>query len=115
VVRTLGGSLTASVHAEDDEDIADTVAALTEVAGRLVWNGWPTGVPVGWATHHGGPWPSTTDPLHTSVGVHAIRRFLKPVAYQSVPDRLLPEALRQDNPLGVPRRVNGVLVAGQPR
>jgi NADP-dependent aldehyde dehydrogenase len=112
IVRSLGGSLTATLHAED-EDLAETVTALTDVAGRLVWNGWPTGVAVGWATHHGGPWPATTDPLHTSVGASALRRFLKPVAYQSVPDRLLPAALRDDNPLRLPRRVDGVLVLGQ--
>ena len=110
VVRALGGSLTATVHAEEGEDIAQIVAALTDVAGRLVWNGWPTGVAVGWATHHGGPWPATTDPLHTSVGATALRRFLKPVAYQSMPERLLPAALREDNPLRVPRRIDGVVV-----
>ena len=56
---------------------------------------------------HGGPYPATTAPLHTSVGTAAIDRFLRPVSYQSVPDRLLPEALRDGNPLGIPRRVNG--------
>jgi NADP-dependent aldehyde dehydrogenase len=118
IVRGLGGSLTATLHAEEEgeeEDLTETVAALTDVAGRLVWNGWPTGVAVGWATHHGGPWPATTDPLHTSVGASALRRFLKPAAYQSVPDRLLPAALQDDNPLRLPRRVDGVLVPGKPK
>ncbi|MEH0934163.1 aldehyde dehydrogenase (NADP(+)) [Micromonospora psammae] len=115
------GSLTATVHGESDDD-ADLVRAVldlaTERAGRVVWNGWPTGVTVGWAMHHGGPWPSTTAPLHTSVGVAAIRRFLRPVAYQNLPDALLPEALREANPLGLPRRVDGRLrepVAATPR
>jgi hypothetical protein len=67
----------------------------------------------GWATHHGGPWPATTDPLHTSVGVHPMRRFLRRVAYQFVPDQVLPASLREDNPLGLTRRVDGVLVPGE--
>ena len=59
--------------------------------------------------HHGGPWPSTTNALHTSVGATSIRRWLAPVSYQSWPDALLPAELRDDNPLGIPRRVDGVL------
>jgi NADP-dependent aldehyde dehydrogenase len=59
---------------------------------------------------HGGPWPATTGSLHTSVGVTAVRRFLRPVAYQGMPDELLPAALRAANPLGIPRRVNGKLL-----
>jgi NADP-dependent aldehyde dehydrogenase len=113
VISAVGGALTVTVHAEDGENLDDHLPRLTEVAGRLVWNGWPTGVAVGWATHHGGPWPATTDPLHTSVGVHAMRRFLRPVAYQSVPDHVLPPSLREDNPWGLTRRVDGVLVPGK--
>jgi NADP-dependent aldehyde dehydrogenase len=64
---------------------------------------------VSWAQHHGGPWPATTASLHTSVGMTAARRFLRPVAYQDVPDLLLPAPLRDANPLGIPRRVNGTL------
>jgi NADP-dependent aldehyde dehydrogenase len=64
---------------------------------------------VTWAMHHGGPWPATTNPLHTSVGATAIRRWLRPVTYQGVPDRFLPDALRNANPLGIPRRINGKL------
>jgi NADP-dependent aldehyde dehydrogenase len=76
-----------------------------------VWNSWPTGVAVGWAMHHGGPYPATTAPLHTSVGATAIDRFLRPVCFQDVPDALLPPALRDDNPLGIVRRIDGSLVA----
>jgi NADP-dependent aldehyde dehydrogenase len=73
----------------------------------VLWNSWPTGVAVTHAMTHGGPYPATTAPLHTSVGTTAVRRFLRPVTYQSVPQSLLPRELRDDNPLGVPRRVNG--------
>ena len=69
----------------------------------MLWNGWPTGIAVTYAMHHGGPYPATTAPLHTSVGTTALRRFLRPVAYQNMPQRLLPEALRDGNPLGIPR------------
>ena len=108
-IRSVGGSLTATVHAEPGEDLADILAVLTEVAGRVLFAGWPTGVAVSWAQQHGGPWPSTTS-IHTSVGVTAIRRFLRPVAYQDAPDVALPAELRESNPLGIPRRVDGVLV-----
>jgi NADP-dependent aldehyde dehydrogenase len=106
----LPGSLTASLHAdqETEAELAGALLArLSAQAGRVVWNGWPTGVAVTWAQHHGGPWPATTTPLHTSVGVTAIRRFQRPLAWQNVPDPLLPEALREANPLDLPRRVNG--------
>jgi NADP-dependent aldehyde dehydrogenase len=72
-----------------------------------VWNGYPTGVAVVHAMHHGGPWPSTSWPIFTSVGTAAIRRFLRPVAYQNVPEALLPEALRAANPLGIQRSIDG--------
>lgn len=102
------GSLTATVHAEDGEDISGLVDQLTGLAGRVLFGGWPTGVSVNWAQQHGGPYPATTS-LFTSVGATAVRRFQRPVAYQDAPEALLPEALREDNPLGVPRRVDGVL------
>jgi NADP-dependent aldehyde dehydrogenase len=104
------GSLTATVHGDPDAEPELTRTLLdraTALAGRVVWAGWPTGVAVTAAQHHGGPWPATTAALHTSVGTAAMRRFLRPVAYQSVPDPLLPAALRDSNPLGLPRRVNG--------
>lgn len=104
----LQGQLTVTVHGEEDDPIAPALLALgASVAGRVIWNGWPTGVAVSHAMTHGGPYPATTAPAHTSVGTTAIRRFLRPVTYQSVPDTLLPAELRDGNPLGVPRRVNG--------
>lgn len=107
VLRTLPGTLTASVHATDTEleSARDVGAALRSRAGRLIFNGWPTGVAVCWAMHHGGPWPSSSAAGTTSVGATAIRRWLIPVAYQDWPDELLPPALQATNPLGVPRRV----------
>ncbi|GAA1545463.1 aldehyde dehydrogenase (NADP(+)) [Actinomadura kijaniata] len=85
------GSLTATIHTEGGEPLArDLVARVRRRAGRIVFDGWPTGVAVTAAIHHGGPWPATTAPLHTSVGTAAIRRFLVPVVYQNVPDSLSP-------------------------
>lgn len=78
-------------------------------AVALVGNGYPAGVAVTWAMHHGGPFPATTDPLHTSVGAAAIRRWLRPISYQDVPEELLPVELRDGNAT-VPRRIDGDLV-----
>lgn len=108
----LPGSLTATLHADpdaEDELARQLLDRFAGRAGRLIWDGWPTGVAVTWAMHHGGPWPATTNALHTSVGATSIRRWLRPVTYQGVPDRFLPEALRNANPLGIPRRINGRL------
>lgn len=111
VLPTLPGTLTGTVHATDAEhELAGQVAeALRRIAGRLIYNAWPTGVAVAWSQHHGGPWPSTTNPLHTSVGATSIRRWIAPVSYQSWPDELLPPELQDANPLGIPRRLDGVL------
>jgi NADP-dependent aldehyde dehydrogenase len=102
----VAGSLTATIHAEPDDRALSgrLLARLRRLAGRIVWNGWPTGVAVTWSMHHGGPFPVTTNPLHTSVGATAVRRFLVPVVYQNTPQDLLPAVLRDGNPLGVPRR-----------
>lgn len=90
LVRSLDGQLTGTVQAEDDDPIAaELVDELAEHVGRVVWNGWPTGVAVTYAMHHGGPYPATTSPLHTSVGTAAVDRFLRPVAFQNVPDKVL--------------------------
>ncbi|MFH8975081.1 aldehyde dehydrogenase (NADP(+)) [Streptomyces sp. NPDC017890] len=107
----LGGQLSCAVHAVEDEweSAGRLVDRLTRTCGRIVWNGFTTGVAVGWATHHGGPYPATTSPEHTSVGAASIARFLRPVCYQSVPDALLPLQLRDANPLGLPRRADGTL------
>lgn len=112
VVSSLPGQLTATVQGEaDDPEAAELVAALAERAGRIIWNGWPTGVSVTWAQHHGGPYPATTSPLHTSVGMTAITRFQRPVAYQGMPDHLLPAVLRRSSEGEVPARIDGVLKA----
>jgi NADP-dependent aldehyde dehydrogenase len=103
------GSLTATVHAEDSDQelVGQLLPVLTERAGRVVWNGWPTGVAVSWAMHHGGPFPSTVGSVHTSVGTTAARRFQRPVCFQDAPQALLPELLHDRNTAGVERRVDG--------
>ena len=103
------GSLTATVHAQPDEDVSGLVEQLAGLAGRVLFDGWPTGVAVNWAQQHGGPYPATTS-LFTSVGATAVRRFQRPVAYQDAPETVLHPALQEANPLGIPRRVDGVLV-----
>lgn len=113
VLSRLPGNLTATVHlsAEEAEGRGrgpELLAELTPLAGRVLVNGWPTGVAVAPAQHHGGPYPATTS-TSTSVGGTAIERWLRPVAYQNAPEALLPPELRDDNPLGLPRRFNGRL------
>jgi NADP-dependent aldehyde dehydrogenase len=98
------GNLTGSVHiatGEDSPALRELVAVLSAHAGRVIVNGWPTGVAVTPAMQHGGPWPATTNDSSTSVGTAAIGRFLRGVAYQNTPAALLPEPLRDDNPWGV--------------
>jgi NADP-dependent aldehyde dehydrogenase len=106
----LPGSLTATIHSGpgDENLVRELTAILRERAGRLLYDGYPTGVAVAWAQHHGGPWPSTNS-LHTSVGPTAIRRFLRPVTWQDAPEHALPAALRDDAG-DLPRRVDGRLV-----
>jgi NADP-dependent aldehyde dehydrogenase len=104
LAETLAGQLTATVWGTPESDVADLVAVLTERVGRLLWNQWPTGVSVTHAQQHGGPYPATTAPGTTSVGTAAIDRFLRPVAFQNFPQHLLPEALRDDNPLDLRQR-----------
>jgi len=110
VLDLLPGSLTATLHVSTHDPAGDAtgplLARLTERAGRVVVNGWPTGVAVAEAQHHGGPYPATTS-TSTSVGATSIERWLRPVAFQSTPDPLLPPELREDNPLAIPRRVDG--------
>jgi NADP-dependent aldehyde dehydrogenase len=103
----LEGQLTTTLQAEAGDDIAELAGRLADISGRLLWNGWPTGVTVSYAQHHGGPYPATTSGT-TSVGTAAIRRFLRPVAYQSFPQPRLPEPLQDANPWNVPQRVDGV-------
>lgn len=103
-------ALTFSVFTgQDDGDAAWLVEIGQQKAGRVIANAYPTGVGVSWSMQHGGPWPSTTVAAATSVGAGSIDRWLRPVAYQSMPDQLLPEALREENPLEIPRRVDGAM------
>lgn len=112
VLDRLEGNLSATLQLSRAETegapgpAAALISQVTRLAGRIVVNGWPTGVAVAPAQHHGGPYPAATS-HSTSVGGTAIERWLRPVAYQSVPDALLPPELREANPLGLPRRVTG--------
>ncbi|ADU72839.1 aldehyde dehydrogenase (NADP(+)) [Pantoea sp. At-9b] len=104
------GQLTTTLLAEpqDVQQFAHLVPLLQRKAGRLLFNGYPTGVEVSDAMVHGGPYPATSDARGTSVGTLAIDRFLRPVCYQNYPVELLPDALKPDNPLHLLRLVNGV-------
>ncbi|MFC3499459.1 aldehyde dehydrogenase family protein [Micromonospora krabiensis] len=114
VLATVPPSLTASVHRGSD-DAPEVVRRLVDVfaarSGRVVFDGYPTGVRVSWAQHHGGPWPSS-NAVHTSVGATSIRRFLRPLAWQDAPEWVLPEELRDDC-TAIPRRVDGRLEPGK--
>jgi NADP-dependent aldehyde dehydrogenase len=111
VLSAVEGSLTMTLHAEQTENVTGLVAWMASRAGRVLFGGWPTGVAVSWAQHHGGPWPATNSQF-TSVGATAVRRFLRPVVYQDAPAAVLPRALRDENALGIPRRVDGRLTLG---
>ena len=99
------------MHAEPDDEATASrlLALLASRAGRLVWNGVPTGVEVTHAMVHGGPWPASSDPRTTSVGSAALARWVRPVAWQDVPQALLPDELRDGNPRGIWRLVEGRL------
>ena len=108
-VRMLEGQLTASILGEPDEigGVPDLLDVLKNKVGRLLFNGVPTGVEVCPSMHHGGPFPATTDARFTSVGTDAVQRWLKPISFQNAPEEVLPPALRDENPLGILRMVNG--------
>ena len=109
VIASLEGQLTMTIQADpaDHPMDAGVVRAMQERCGRLIVNGFPTGVEVCSAMVHGGPFPATTDARSTSVGTAAIERFSRPFCFQDVPQDLLPEALRDGNPLGIWRLVDG--------
>jgi NADP-dependent aldehyde dehydrogenase len=109
VTEHLEGQLTATLHLDegDVEQARALLPALERKAGRLLVNSWPTGVEVCDAMVHGGPFPATSDSRSTSVGTAAILRFLRPVCYQDFPDSLLPDALKQGNPLRLRRLLDG--------
>ena len=111
LARQLEGSLTATIHgtSAELESAADLSAVLTQIAGRVLINGYPTGVEVGNAMNHGGPYPATTDVKFTSVGTAAIYRFARPVCFQNFPQQLLPPELKDENPDQIWRLVNGSL------
>ncbi|MBS2097085.1 aldehyde dehydrogenase (NADP(+)) [Carboxylicivirga linearis] len=108
VVASLKGQLTATLQAKDEEltKNQELIDLLVEKCGRLLLNGVPTGVEVGAAMQHGGPFPASSDSRFTSVGVGAIKRFVRPVCYQDFPDQLLPKELQNSNPLDVWRLVD---------
>lgn len=114
VLENLEGQLTATLHiTEEDYELAlSLIPTLERKAGRLLANGWPTGVEVSHAMVHGGPYPSTSDGRSTSVGTLAIERFLRPVCYQDIPDALLPHVLRRGAQASLPHRLDGVYVPG---
>jgi alpha-ketoglutaric semialdehyde dehydrogenase len=109
IARSLEGHLTATIHgtAQDLQEFADLIAILETKVGRLVFNGFPTGVEVTHAMVHGGPYPSTSDGRSTSVGSQAIFRFTRLVCYQGFPDSALPDELKDANPLGIWRMIDG--------
>lgn len=112
VAKHLEGQLTASVHCNDDENetlVRSLLNILELKAGRILFNGYPTGVEVCHAMVHGGPYPATSDSRSTSVGTAAIQRFLRPVCYQDVPAKFLPAEIDTTNSRGLTRLVNGVL------
>ena len=111
VAQSLPGSLTATLHGDENDlkRYRQLVAVLEIKAGRLIFNGYPTGVEVSPAMHHGGPYPATADPKFTSVGTAAIQRFLRPICYQNFPLSALPPELQDENPRHIWRTVEGAL------
>ena len=106
VANAMEGQLTAALHAGSGENVKDLVAKLSELAGRVIWNGFPTAVSVTAAQNHGGQWPASSTHT-TSVGLDALYRFVRPVVYQNFPDNQLPAELQNANPYGIERVVNG--------
>ncbi len=109
VVESLEGQLTGTFMGDDAEmkENIDLIDALSEKVGRVIFNGVPTGVEVSYAMHHGGPYPASSNGMYTSVGTDAIYRFARPICYQSAPQSILPVELKDNNPTGIWRIVNG--------
>ena len=105
IASSLQGQLTATIQGTDADKPAELLSVLKEKAGRVIWNGFPTGVAVTSAMNHGGPWPSSSSHT-TSVGTDAIYRFMRPVAFQGFAQSVLPEALQDSNPWSIPQRIN---------
>ena len=115
MAESLEGQLTASILAtqEDLEEYPELISILERKVGRLIINDFPTGVEVCPSMHHGGPFPATTNILFTSVGTGAINRFVRPICYQNFPQNLLPVGLKDENPIGIMRLVNGEYTRGR--
>ena len=111
VILSVGGQLTGSIFADEIElkSISKTIDLLKIKVGRIIYNGVPTGVEVCTSMHHGGPFPSSSDSRFTAVGSDAIKRFVRPISYQSFPQGMLPDELKDENPLNILRNVNGTL------
>ncbi len=115
IVDGMEGQLTVALHVDEEDEPAARrlMPKLEGLAGRILFNGFGTGVEVGHAMVHGGPFPATSDGRSTSVGSLAIERFLRPVSYQDAPAALLPDSVKDDNPLRIPRRIDGKLVVAR--
>jgi len=111
IAHTLEGHLTATIHGTEDDlrGFSDLISILESKVGRLIFNGFPTGVEVSHAMVHGGPYPATSDGRSTSVGSQAIFRFARPVCYQGFPEGSLPIEIQDANPLDIWRMVDGKL------
>jgi NADP-dependent aldehyde dehydrogenase len=109
IAKKMEGQLTATIHGneQDMEEYSDLIRVLELKVGRLIFNGYPTGVEVCHSMVHGGPFPATTASQSTSVGTAAIKRFSRPICYQDFPQSALPDALKDENPLGIWRMING--------
>ncbi|WP_223549644.1 aldehyde dehydrogenase (NADP(+)) [Aestuariivivens sp. NBU2969] len=107
VAKQLNGHLTGTIHSDNDKESIALKEILEDKVGRIIYNGFPTGVEVCSSMHHGGPYPSSTSVLATSVGIAAIKRFCKVTCYQNAPQEHLPEALKNENPRGIVRLLNG--------
>ncbi|MDP2087828.1 MAG: aldehyde dehydrogenase (NADP(+)) [Flavobacteriaceae bacterium] len=112
ILNQLEGQLTGTIMAEETElsSYQNTVEALQNRVGRIIFNGVPTGVEVCPSMQHGGPYPSSTDSRFTAVGIHSIKRWVRPFTYQNWPNELLPKALQNENPLQINRLVNNVFI-----
>ncbi len=115
IITHLEGQLTGTIIAEESElnKHKEIVRALQGRVGRLIFNGVPTGVEVCPSMHHGGPYPASTDSRFTAVGIHSVKRWVRPISYQDWPDNQLPDALKNSNPLGISRLVNGKMTSSK--
>ena len=105
IAHSLEGQLTATIQGSDEDSVTELLEVLSHKAGRVIWNGFPTGVAVTTAMNHGGPWPASSSHT-TSVGIDAIYRFMRPVAYQGFAQGALPDALKDSNPWNIPQKIN---------